>query len=50
MVFLSEFVTYLIKYVALGLIALAGIMCGIKSAKKKKEAEAIVAETTETTK
>ena len=35
MVFLSEFVTYLIKFIALGLIALAGIICGINSAKKK---------------
>lgn len=40
MVFLSEFVSYLIKYIALGLIAFAGIMCGINSAKKKKAAEA----------
>ena len=47
MVFLSEFVSYLIKYIALGLIAFAGIMCGIKSAKKKKEAEAATAETSE---
>lgn len=47
MVFLSEFVSYLIKYIALGLIAFAGIMCGISSAKKKKAAEA-AAETTKT--
>ncbi len=29
MIFLSEFVSYLIKYVALGLIAFAGIVCGL---------------------
>ena len=45
MIFLSEFVSYLIKYVALGLIAFAGIMCGINAAKKKKAASE--AETTE---
>lgn len=45
MVFLSEFVTYLIKFIALGLIALAGIICGINSAKKKNAlAEATEAE------
>lgn len=50
MVFLSEFVSYLIKYIALGLIAFAGIMCGISSAKKKKAQEASAAETTEVVK
>jgi large-conductance mechanosensitive channel len=38
MVLLSEFVTYLIKFIALGLIAFAGIMCGANAAKKKKAA------------
>ena len=38
MVFLSEFVSYLIKFIALGLIAFAGIMCGANAAKKKKAA------------
>ncbi len=46
MIFLSEFVSYLIKYVALGLIAFAGIVCGINYAKKKKvESEAETVET-----
>lgn len=39
MVFMSEFVTYLIKYILLGVIAFAGIMAGI-SYKKKKNAKA----------
>ena len=38
MALLSEFVTYLIKFIALGLIAFAGIMCGANAAKKKKAA------------
>lgn len=47
MVFLGEFLSYLIKYIALGLIAFAGIMCGISSAKKKKAAEAVTEEQAE---
>ncbi|MCR5701217.1 MAG: hypothetical protein K6G76_03610 [Lachnospiraceae bacterium] len=43
MVLLSEFLTYLIKFIALGLIAFAGIMCGANAAKKKKAAEAAAA-------
>lgn len=35
MLLLNEFVMYLIKFVALGLIAFAGIMCGIKYKKNK---------------
>ncbi|MCI8509659.1 MAG: hypothetical protein HFJ06_14075 [Lachnospiraceae bacterium] len=35
MLLLNEFVMYLIKFVALGLIAFAGIMFGIKYKKNK---------------
>ncbi len=37
MVFLSEFLSYLIKFIALGIIAFAGIKCGIMAAKKKND-------------
>lgn len=40
MEFLNEFVTYAIKYVALGLIAFAGIMAGIHYKKNKMAKEA----------
>lgn len=36
----NELVMYIIKYVALGLIAFAGIMCGIKYKKDKLAKEA----------
>ena len=35
MLLLNEFVMYLIKFAALGLIAFAGIMCGVKYKKNK---------------
>ncbi len=37
MEFLSEFLTYAFKYVVLGAIAFAGIMCAVKSKKKQQE-------------
>ncbi|MDD6071499.1 MAG: hypothetical protein PUC12_11925 [Clostridiales bacterium] len=35
MLFMKEFVTYLIKFVALGVIAVAGILLGVKTKKNK---------------
>ncbi|MDE6435082.1 MAG: hypothetical protein K2L07_12735 [Lachnospiraceae bacterium] len=35
MLFLNEFVTYLIKYVVLGIIAVLGVMLGAKYKKNK---------------
>lgn len=35
MLFMKEFVTYLIKFVALGVIATAGILVGVKTKKNK---------------
>lgn len=38
----GEFLTYLLKFIALGVIAVAGVLCGTKYKKNKitKEAEA----------
>lgn len=47
MEFLSELATYAFKYVILGVIAVAGVLCGVK-AKKKQLAEANATEETET--
>ena len=46
MLLLNEFITYLIKFVALGLIAFAGIMLGIRHKKNKLAKEAAVTEST----
>ena len=37
MEFLGEFLTYAFKYVVLGAIAIAGVMCAVKSKKKQQE-------------
>lgn len=41
MLLLNEFLTYLFKFVVLGVVGFAGIMCGIRFKKNKlaKEAE-----------
>lgn len=36
MEFLSEFLTYAFKYVVLGAIAIAGVMCAVRSKKKQE--------------
>ncbi|MGN0153720.1 MAG: hypothetical protein ACI4A3_04675 [Lachnospiraceae bacterium] len=43
----GEFLTYLLKFIALGVIAVAGVLCGTKYKKNKiaKEAEAETSET-----
>ena len=45
MEFLSECLTYAFKYVVLGAIAFAGIMCAVRS-KKKQQAEELEAQKT----
>lgn len=35
MAFVSELLTYLIKFIALGIIAVIGVFCGIKLKKNK---------------
>lgn len=35
MLFLNELITYLIKFIALGIIAVLGVMCGAKYKKNK---------------
>lgn len=47
MLFLGELVSYLIKFVALAAIAVAGVLCGAHFAKKKKENVAENVQTTE---
>ncbi len=44
MLLLNEFVMYLIKFIVLGLIAFAGIMCGVKYKKNKQAKEIAVSE------
>lgn len=42
MLFVDELLTYLIKFIALGVIAVAGVLCGAKFKKNKlaKQADA----------
>ena len=35
MAFISELLTYTFKYIVLGVIAIAGVLCGIKAKKKQ---------------
>lgn len=44
MLLLSEFITYLIKFVVFGLIAFAGIMFGIRHKKSKLAKETVAIE------
>lgn len=39
MAFAGEFLTYLFKYIVLGVIAIAGVLCGAKLKKNKLEKE-----------
>lgn len=41
MAFISEFLSYLFKFIVLGIIAVTGVVCGVKIKKKKISNEEI---------
>ena len=45
MAFLSELLTYLFKFIVLGVITIAGVMCGAKMKKNKLAKNATTKET-----
>lgn len=48
MLLANEFLTYLFKYIILGVIAIAGVMCGAQYKKSKAAKEAAVQKETST--
>ena len=44
----GEFLTYLFKYIVLGVIAIAGVLCGVKYKKNKLEKKTAIDEALQT--